>query len=79
MEKSNYEEYAEKKQKEILKNNVSLNDCIEQLKKNKAIFSKEYMEAQIELVAQVFGLISEEVEGAVNGKEYWCLQREVII
>ena len=73
MSKSNYEIYAEKRQKELLKEKRSLNHCIAWLKGNKEIHSEDYMDAQINLVASVFGLIPEEIKRAVEGKEYWCV------
>lgn len=73
MSKSNYEIYAEEKQPELLKKTVTLEECIKKLQDNKKTFSKVYMEAQMELVASMFGLIYEEVERAVDGKEYWCV------
>ena len=73
MSKSNYEIYAEKKQPGLLEQTVSLGVCIERLKANKGFYSDVYLDAQIELVAALFGLITEEVERAVNGDDYWCL------
>ena len=73
MSKSNYEIYAEKRQRGLIQKKCSFNKCLEYLKSNKRIFSKEYMEAQIDLVASLFDLLSEEVERAVSGQEYWCL------
>lgn len=73
MSKSNYEIYAEKRQEELLKEKRSLNHCIAWLKGNKETHSEDYMDAQIDLVASVFGLITEEIKRAVEGKEYWCV------
>lgn len=73
MEKSNYEIYAEQRQKELLQEKRSLNHCILWLKHNKETFSDPYIESQIELVASVFGLQINEVERAMNGEKYWCI------
>ena len=73
MGKSNYELYAEKRQNELLKEKRSLNHCIAWLKGNKEIYSEEYIEAQIDFVAALFGLNSGEVKKAVEGQEYWCI------
>ena len=71
--KSNYEIYAEKRQKELLQEMRPFAICLAHLKSNKMHFSKEYLEAQIELVSSLFDLTFEEVNRAVNGQEYWCV------
>lgn len=73
MSKSIYETYAKKRQKELLEEKRSLKQNIDLLKKNKEIFSEEYLDNQIDLVAALFGLIPEEIKRAVDGKEYWCV------
>lgn len=73
MSKSNYEIYAEKRQKELLQEMRPFAMCLAHLKSNKTHFSKEYLEAQIELVSSLFDLTFEEVNRAVNGQEYWCV------
>lgn len=73
MSKSNYEIYAEKRQKELLQEMRPFAICLAHLKSNKMRFSKEYLEAQIELVSSLFDLTFEEVNRAVNGQEYWCV------
>lgn len=71
--KSNYEKYAEKKQQELLKKEVSLSFCISWLKENAKIYGKDYMEAQQDIIAQVFGLNSSEIRDAAAGEQYWCI------
>lgn len=46
MSKSNYEIYAEKRQKELLQEMRPFAICLAHLKSNKMHFSKEYLEAQ---------------------------------
>ena len=72
MSKSNYEIYAEKRQKEIPQEKRSFALCLAHLKNNKH-FSKEYLEAQIDMVSSLFDLTFEEVNRAVNNQEYWCV------
>lgn len=73
MSKSNYEIYAEKRQKEILQEKRPFALCLVHLKNNKKHFSKEYLEAQIDLVSSLFDLTFEEVNRAVDNQEYWCV------
>lgn len=73
MSKSNYEIYADNLQRELLQESCSLDLCLAKLKDNKERFSKEYIEAQIELIGSLFDLTFEEVNRAVNGQEYWCV------
>lgn len=71
--RSNYEIYAGKRQKELLEEKISLNQCIDLLKKNKETYSEEYLDNQIDLVASLFGLIPEEIKRVLTGNEYWCV------
>lgn len=73
MEKSNYEIYAEKKQKEALASTVTLQQAIELLKCRKGYVSNDYYEASCEIVSILFNLSYDEVDHAVNGKEYWIV------
>lgn len=73
MSKSNYEIYAEKKQPELLNKTCTLRHCIACLQENRKIFSEDYMEAQIDLAAPLFGLVTSEIKDAMENKEYWCL------
>ena len=57
----------------MLKEKRSLNHCIAWLKGNKGIYSEDYLDAQIDFVAALFGLNSGEVKKAVEGQEYWCI------
>lgn len=73
MSKSNYEIYAEKKQKEILNSTRTFQSAIEILKFRKAHFSAVYYESSCETVAELFDLSYDEVDQAVDGKEYWIV------
>lgn len=72
---SNYEQYAEKKQPELLKQTRTLNDCIKQLKSSKesGIYSQQFIDDQIDFVAALFDLSVSEIQYTVDGVEYWCL------
>ncbi len=72
---SNYEQYAKKKQSELLKQTRTLDDCIKQLKSNKesGIYSQQFIDDQIDFVAALFDLSASEVQHAVDDSEYWCL------
>ena len=73
MDKSNYEIYAEKKQKEALASTVTLQQAIELLKHRKEHMSNDYYEASCETVSILFNLSYDEVDRAVDGKEYWIV------
>lgn len=73
MSKSNYEIYAKKKQKEALASTVTLQQAIELLKHRKEHVSNDYYEASCEIVAFLFNLSYDEVDRAVDGKEYWIV------
>lgn len=73
MPKSNYEIYAKTKQPGLLNKTCTLRHCIAWLQGNRKEFSDDYMEAQIDLTASIFGLTQSEIKNAVEGKEYWCL------
>lgn len=72
---SNYEQYAKKKQTELLKQTRTLDDCIEKLKSSKetGIYSQQFIDDQIDFVAALFDLSVSEIQHVVDGVEYWCL------
>ena len=73
MGKSNYEIYAEKKQKEVLASTATLQQAIELLKHMKEHMSNDYYNASCDAISMLFNLSYEEVDRAVNGKEYWIV------
>lgn len=73
MGKSNYEIYADKKQKEILESTCTLQAAIEKLKIIKVHFSHDYFEAACETIAKLYDLTYDELNNAVDGKEYWIV------
>lgn len=73
MEKSNYEIYAEEKQKEALASTVTLQQAIGLLKSRKEYVSFECYEASCEMVSMLFDLSYDEVDQAVHNKKYWIV------
>lgn len=73
MKKSNYEIYAEKKQKEVLSSTCTLEHAIMVLKSKKDYCSVPYYEASCEMVATLFNLSYDEVNHAVEGQQYWIV------
>lgn len=71
--KSNYEKYAEKKQKKLLEKTVPLQLCISMMRENAEVFSEECMDSQYDMAAQLFGLSYNEIKDAVHGEKYWCI------
>jgi hypothetical protein len=73
MSKSNYEIYAEDKQKRLLNKQIPLGLAIcviQDLKKN---FSKSFIENCIDFTATLYGITYEELRNAVDNKEFWCV------
>ena len=73
MKKSNYEIYAEKKQKEVLASTCSFEHAISVLKSKKEYCSESYYEASCEMVATMFDLSYDEVNHAVEDKKFWIV------
>ena len=73
MSKSNYEIYAEKKQKEVLSSTCTLEHAISVLKSKKEHCSKSCYEASCEMVSTLFNLSYNEIERAVEGQKYWIV------
>ena len=73
MSKSNYEIYAEKKQKTELSSTCTLEQAISVLKSKKEYCSFSYYEDSCEMVATLFNLSYDEVNHAVEGKEHWIV------
>lgn len=73
MSKSNYEIYAEKKQKATLSSTCTLEQAISLLKSKKEYCSYTYYEASCEMVAILFNLSYNEVNHAVEGMEHWIV------
>lgn len=73
MKKSNYELYAEKKQKEALAETCTLEHAIAVLKSKKELLSKSYYDASCEMVATLFNLSYDEVDHAVDGQKFWIV------
>ena len=73
MSKSNYEIYAEKKQKMTLSSTCTLEQAISVLKSKREHYSYSYYEASCEMVATLFNLSYDEVNHAVEGQQYWIV------
>jgi hypothetical protein len=73
LKKSNYEMYAENKQFYLMQKKTDLELCLDQLRKNKEIFSLTTLDSQIVFVASMFDLTYDEVKRALDGYKYWCV------
>lgn len=73
MSKSNYENYAETKQQELLHTERSLLQAISCLRARQKFASLQCMDDAIDFVADLYDLSIDEVKRAVNGEEYWCI------
>lgn len=69
--KNEYELWAIEQQSNTLSKKCSFHHCIVWLRRNTFTLSEERMDAQIELVASIFGLTKEQVKGAIEEKEIW--------
>lgn len=73
MSKSNYEKYAEVKQRELLHKQRNLQQAINCLKNRQKFASSQCMDSAIDFVADLYDLSIGEVQRAMDGEEYWCI------
>lgn len=73
MSKSNYEKYAEVRQRELLHKERSLQQAISCLRDKQKFASLQCIDSAIDFVADLYDLSIDEVKRAVNGEKYWCL------
>ena len=73
MGKSNYENYAVVKQKELLRKERNLQQAISCLRDRQRFASLQSIDSAIDIVADLYDLSADEVKHAVDGEEYWCV------
>lgn len=73
MSKSNYEKYAEVRQRELLHKERSLQQAISCLRDKQRFASLQCIDSAIDFVADLYDLSIDEVKRAMNGEEYWCI------
>lgn len=73
MSQSNYEKYAEVKQRELLHKERSLLQAISCLRCRRKFASLQCIDSAIDFVADLYDLSVAEVKRAMDGEEYWCV------
>lgn len=73
MSKSNYEKYAEVKQRELLQKERSLQQAISCLRDRQKFASLQCIDSAIDFVADLYDLSIDEVKRAMDGDKYWCV------
>lgn len=73
MSKSNYEKYAETKQQELLHEERSLLQALGCLRARQKFVSQQSIDNEIDFIAALYDLSSDEVKRALGGEEYWCV------
>lgn len=73
MSKSNYEEYAEVKQQELLHKERNLLQAISCLRRRRKFASLQCIDSAIDFVADLYDLSIDEVKRAMDGEECWCI------
>ena len=73
MSKSNYEQYDEVKQQELLHKERNLLQAISCLRCRQKFASLQCIDSAIDFVADLYDLSIDEVKRAMDEEEYWCI------